>query len=92
MIKKIIKDIIDSICLTCVKRIFHFQYFTLQNTSKYYWITEILNEKKLKEVSSELGCGICFGLLEKYSQHSHLNEVDYKIIELKNFEIFKWKF
>jgi hypothetical protein len=77
--EKIIRDVIDSMCLPCAKRMLHFQLFTMTSStqsSKYYWIVEMLNEKKKRETDSEpLGCGICFGLLEKYSQKPYLTQV-----------------
>ena len=78
MNKQLIIDCIDSMCVTCAKRLFHIELFTATKTtveSNYNWIVELLNEKKKNEMSSSLGCGICFGMLEKYSQTEYLNQV-----------------
>ena len=79
MSEQLVKDVIDSICLPCAKRILHFQLFTMTSVTKssnYYWIVEMLNAKKLAETNSEpLGCSICFGLLERYSQTPYLTQV-----------------
>lgn len=80
MSEQLIKDTIDSMCLNCCKRLLHFQLFTITsacNKTNHYWIQEYLNEKKKREKESmtPLGCGICFGLLESYSQESFLKEV-----------------
>lgn len=77
---QLVKDVIDSLCYNCCKRLFHFQLFTVTTTvqnSNYYWIIEYLNEKKQREVNSGTftGCGICFGLLEKYSHNEYLTQV-----------------
>lgn len=54
--------------------------FTFKSDSPNYWITEHLNAKKAKEKGQPpAGCGICFGLLEKYSQTEFLTEVILKI-------------
>ena len=77
---KLIKDVIDSMCSECTKRLLHFQLFTMTSataSSNYYWIYQYINEKKENELKSNEppGCGICFGLLGKYSQQSFLKEV-----------------
>lgn len=83
--QQLIKDIIDSMCLSCAKRLLHFQLFTIatsSHTSSYYWIQEYLYEKKKAEQNSTdfKGCGLCFGLLEKYSHESYLREVNQSLI------------
>lgn len=83
MSEQLVKDIIDSMCINCAKRLLHFQLFTITagcNKTKHYWIQEYLNEKKKREneASTALGCGICFGLLENFSQQSYLKEVSTK--------------
>lgn len=79
MYEQLLKDIIDSMCLPCARRLLYFPLFSMSSNSsstKYYWIMEYLNEKKLAEQNKEpIGCGICFGLLEKYSQTPYLNKV-----------------
>lgn len=79
MYEQLIKDIIDSMCLPCARRMLYFPLFSMSSnlsSSRYYWIMEYLNEKKTNENDKEpLGCGICFGLLEKYSQTPYLNKV-----------------
>ena len=76
---KLIRNVIDSICYQCCKRMFHFQLFTCtSNSTKYDWIAELLNEKKQNEASNDyvpVGCGVCFGLLEKFSQEPFLKDV-----------------
>ena len=78
-VKQLVKDVIDSICFPCARRIIHFQYFVMTSSSQNsntYWITEYLKEKRTLETKGPLiGCGICFGLLEKYSQSEYLTEV-----------------
>ena len=74
-----IRDAIDAMCYNCSKRLLHFQLFTQTSTSSsssYFWIMKYLEEKKKKELeSAPVGCGICFGLLEKYSQTAYLEQV-----------------
>ena len=75
---QLIKDVIDSICYPCARRMIHFQYFVLTSNSQNsnYWITEYLKEKRIKETGAPpMGCGVCFGLLEKYSQTEYLTDV-----------------
>lgn len=87
--QELIKSILDSICFQCAKRMMHFQLFTAtsnSNTTKYYWIQEYIAEKRKNEFNSTdfKGCGVCFGLLEKYSHESYLKEVFYiKIFKRK---------
>jgi hypothetical protein len=77
--EKLIKDVIDSICFPCAKRILHFQLFTQtasSENSNYHWIQLYLNEKrKMEENADPQGCGICFGLLERFSQDKFLRQV-----------------
>lgn len=78
--KQMIKDVINSMCLPCVRRVIHFQYFVMTSETakndKTYWITEYLKEKRSRELNAPPeGCGICFGLLEKYSQTEYLTDV-----------------
>ena len=95
MNEELIKDVIDSICLPCAKRILHFQLFTTTASSlasNYHWIQLYLNEKRKKEENVEpIGCGICFGLLEKYSQEAFLNQFANDInssgIQFRDFKI-----
>lgn len=78
MNKQLIINVIDSLCLTCAKRLLHIELFTATKStaeSNYNWIVDYLNEKKAKEQNELLGCGICFGILEKYSQKAYLQEV-----------------
>lgn len=80
MSEQIVKNIIDSLCWNCTKRILHFQLFTLTascQTTNYSWIQKYVEQKKISEQSSQdfKGCGVCFGLLEKYSDQSYLTEV-----------------
>lgn len=80
MSEQIIKDTIDSMCLTCCKRLLHFQLFTITSgcsKTNHYWIQEYLSEKKKRENEfySDFGCGVCFGLLERFSKDSYLREV-----------------
>lgn len=79
MSEKLIKDTIDSMCFTCCKRLLHFQLFTITagcEKTNHYWIQEYLVEKKKNEsILPPSGCGICFGLLEKFSQEPYLREV-----------------
>jgi hypothetical protein len=82
MNRQSITDCIDSLCLTCAKRLLHIELFTANKStsgSNYYWIVEYLNEKKKKEEHQSIGCGICFGLLEKYSQPQYLSQVNIRI-------------
>jgi hypothetical protein len=77
--RQLIIDVINSMCFNCAKRLLHFQLFTFtsqSSSSSYYWIMQLLEEKKKSEVdSTSLGCGICFGLLEKFSQTDYLEQV-----------------
>ena len=77
--EQIVRDAIDSMCFNCAKRLLHFQLFTHTSTSSsssYFWIMKYLEDKKKKESeSAPVGCGICFGLLEKYSQPVYLEQV-----------------
>lgn len=76
--KQLIKDLIDSLCLTCSKRILHMELFTQTKStaeSNYNWIVELLNEKRKNETNLLLGCGVCFGILEKHSQNEYLQQV-----------------
>ncbi len=87
-VKQLIKDVIDSLCYPCARRMIHFQYFVLtsnsQNTSNY-WITEYLKEKRIKETETPpIGCGVCFGLLEKYSQTEYLTDVNKCLTDRNN--------
>ena len=80
MSQQLIKDCVDSMCFNCAKRILHFQIFTFTTqspSSSYYWLMKYLDEKKKQETttSGALGCGICFGLLEKFSQTEYLEQV-----------------
>ena len=92
MSQQLVRDVIDSMCLPCARRIFYFQLFTFAPDSPNFWITEHLNAKKANEKDKPpIGCGICFGLLEKYSQTEFLTELAAKIngsgIEFKDFRI-----
>ncbi|CAF0902277.1 unnamed protein product [Brachionus calyciflorus] len=96
MTELLLKNIIDSLCWTCTKRIFHFQLFTVTascENKSYFWIQKYLEEKKLKEHNSKdfQGCGICFGLLEKYSDESFLKELADRVnncgIQFRDFRI-----
>ena len=83
MSQQLIKDCIDSMCFNCAKRILHFQIFTFTTqspSSSYYWLMKYLDEKKKQETTkastiAALGCGVCFGLLEKFSQTEYLEQV-----------------
>lgn len=79
MTEALIKDVVDSLCFTCCKRILHFQLFTITagcENSRFFWIQQYLNEKKKKDADAPpAGCGVCFGLLEKYSQDTYLRQV-----------------
>lgn len=99
MSHQLITDCINSICFNCAKRILHFQLFTFTTqspNSSYYWLMKLLDEKKKNETNtssslSSLGCGICFGLLEKFSQTEYLEQVANDIkasgIQFKDFRI-----
>jgi hypothetical protein len=86
--KELILNIIDSLCMTCVKRLFNFTVFALPETSANYWFVEaISNKRKLESNSSQsMGCGVCFGILEKYSQKEYLQSVI--CLEKKLFFLF----
>lgn len=94
---QLVKNVIDSLCYNCCKRLFHFQLFTVTTTvqsANYYWIIEYLNEKKQREQNpgnAFSGCGICFGLLEKFSHNEYLtqlaNEINSSGIQFKDFRI-----
>lgn len=78
MNQQLIRNVIDSLCMQCAKRMLHMQLFTATKStaeSNYNWIVELLSEKKLKEANTQLGCGVCFGLLEKFSQQDYLKQV-----------------
>ena len=97
--QQLITDCINSICFNCAKRILHFQLFTFttqSSSASYYWLMKLLEEKKklettLSSSSASLGCGICFGLLEKFSQNEYLEQVAAEIkasgIQFTDFRI-----
>ena len=77
--EQLIRNVIDSMCFNCAKRLLHFQLFTVttaSQSSNYFWIIEMLAEKRKNEKNdAPSGCGICFGLLEKFSSTEYLTEV-----------------
>jgi hypothetical protein len=79
MSEQLIREVIDSMCFPCAKRLLHFQLFTCTSGSEktnYYWIIELLREKKNREANlPPQGCGVCFGMLEKFSQTEFLTQV-----------------
>lgn len=96
-VKQLVRDVIYSMCFPCARRIIPFQYFVVtsdsQKSSKSYWVTEYLKEKRVREAVPAVpsGCGICFGLLEKYSQTEYLTELADQVnnygIQFKDFRI-----
>jgi hypothetical protein len=81
MSDKLIRNVIDSICFQCAKRMLHFQLFTKTSAdSKYDWIVELLSEKRQNEMVNEnyeyLGCSVCFGMLEQFSREAFLKRVN----------------
>ena len=90
--RELIKNVIDSMCMNCCKRLLHFQLFTITagcEKTNHYWIQEYLNEKMKREKDDEkgLGCAVCFGLLERFSQDSYLREVQNRYIYIKMISI-----